>query len=133
MTGLLAAVVAICAFVGGVLLISKPSGHLLGLSPRLLAGSAFHSYLVPGLLLFVVIGLSSTAAAVTQLRGSAHAPLLTAVAGLLLIIWMAVQFAIIGILHPIQPVLLFSGVALELLGAIEGLLSHEAWAYWATA
>jgi hypothetical protein len=55
------------------------------------------------------------------------------VAGLVLIIWMAVQFAVIGILHPIQPVILFAGLALELFGAVEGLLSRETWAYWTHA
>lgn len=41
---------------GGVLAVS-PSGKLMGMPLSLLAGSPFHSFLIPGLILFTVLGV----------------------------------------------------------------------------
>ena len=43
--------VAACALIGGGFMISDPSGALLGLSPRLLEGLPFRTFLVPGLVM----------------------------------------------------------------------------------
>lgn len=43
-------------FGGGVLIIS-PTGALIGMPLSMLAGSPFHSFLIPGILLFTVIGI----------------------------------------------------------------------------
>lgn len=42
---------------GGALLVISPKGHLLGIPLYLLAHSPFTSFLIPGLILFTIIGL----------------------------------------------------------------------------
>jgi hypothetical protein len=42
---------------GGVLLIIDPSGELLNLSINLLKKTPFHNYLIPGLILFNILGI----------------------------------------------------------------------------
>jgi hypothetical protein len=39
---------------GGSMFILAPDGHLLGMPLKMLAGTPFHSFLVPGLLLFTL-------------------------------------------------------------------------------
>ena len=48
---------AVNALVGGALLIADPSGGLLGMPVSLLAGSPFRDYLLPGLVLFGLLGV----------------------------------------------------------------------------
>lgn len=50
------------ALAGGFLLIIDPTGKAMGFSLKLLHGSPFSNYLIPGLLLFTVIDLGSLAA-----------------------------------------------------------------------
>src|SRR6202043_944297 len=46
------------ALFGGIQFILAPDGHLLGVPLSMLAGTPFHSFLVPGLLLFTFVGLA---------------------------------------------------------------------------
>ena len=46
---------------GGIMFILDPSGETLGIPVVLLVGSPFSNYMIPGLLLFVVIGMDSLA------------------------------------------------------------------------
>ncbi len=48
---------AVAALFGGISLIIDPSGEVLLLPVTLLEGSLFGSYLIPGLILFLVLGL----------------------------------------------------------------------------
>ncbi|MBK6860658.1 MAG: hypothetical protein IPK91_04325 [Saprospiraceae bacterium] len=50
---------SINALVGGSLLMIQPNGQLLGMHTDWLLGSPFKSYLIPGILLFSLIGLQS--------------------------------------------------------------------------
>lgn len=50
---------SINALVGGCLLVIQPNGQLLGLQENWLNGSPFNSYLIPGIILFTLIGLQS--------------------------------------------------------------------------
>lgn len=47
---------AVTALVGGLLLMSVPDGSALGMQPGWLASSPFESYLLPGIILFLVLG-----------------------------------------------------------------------------
>lgn len=53
---LLHAFLGVTALVGGLLLVLKPDGSALGIQPGWLATSPFKSYLVPGTILFSVLG-----------------------------------------------------------------------------
>ena len=78
---------------GGGALILAPDGHLLGMPVKLLAGSPFPSFLVPGIILFVLIGIAPLLAAAITLRRHA----LAAVAvGLTLIGWVSVEMVVLA-------------------------------------
>ena len=53
---------------GGGMLSISPSGQLLGMPLSLLAGSPFHDFLVPGLLLFSVLGVAPCLLVVALLK-----------------------------------------------------------------
>src|SRR5438067_12386901 len=63
------------ALFGGGALILAPDGHLLGMPTKLLAGSPFSSFLVPGIVLFTFVGLAPLLAAAVTARRQAFAPL----------------------------------------------------------
>jgi hypothetical protein len=83
---------ALSAFAGAVLAIALngagvPLGHL--------AKSPFSSFVVPGLILGVVVGGTQLAAAVALLSRRRPAPLLSAIAGFGMVIWIFAELAIL--------------------------------------
>lgn len=56
LVGLLAFLGVGALFGGGVLIIS-PTGSLIGMPLSMLAGSPFHTFLIPGIVLFLVLGV----------------------------------------------------------------------------
>ena len=82
-------------FGGGALLIA-PDGHLLGMPAKLLAGSPFASYLVPGIILFTLVGLAPLLAAAITVRRHAFAPLAAVAVGLTLIGWVSVEMVVLA-------------------------------------
>src|SRR5437588_4306568 len=81
------------ALFGGGALILAPDGHLLGMPVKLLAGSPFPSFLVPGIILFGLIGVAPLVAAAITLRRQALAPLAAVAVGLTLIGWVSVKWS----------------------------------------
>lgn len=61
-----------------------------------LGGGPFESYLVPGAILFVVVGGSSLGASALIVSRARHAALGAAVASLVLVVWTAAQNQLIG-------------------------------------
>jgi len=53
---LLVCVEAFCAIYGGISLIKDPTGESIHLSGKLLQGSVFSDYLIPGIVLFLLLG-----------------------------------------------------------------------------
>ena len=107
------------ALAGGLVLILAPRGEIMPLPVSALAGSPFDTYLGPGLILFGVLGLGPLVAArLTWLRHS-WAPLAAFIVGVALLIWVAVEIAIIGYSNepPLQAIYLGLGVAITV-GAI---------------
>src|ERR1700675_1064190 len=56
------------ALFGGGAFILGPDGHLLGMPTKLLAGSPFTSYLIPGIILFTFIGIAPLLSAAITVR-----------------------------------------------------------------
>jgi hypothetical protein len=75
-------------------LILAPDGHLLGMPVKLLAGSPFPSFLVPGIILFSLIGVAPLIAAAITLRRQVLAPLAAVAVGLTLIGWVSVEMVV---------------------------------------
>ena len=107
------------ALAGGLVLIVAPRGEIMPLPLSALAGSPFETYLGPGLILFTVLGLGPLAAAELAWRRHALAPFAAFAVGVALLIWVAVEIAIIGYSNepPLQAIYLALGVAVTL-GAI---------------
>jgi hypothetical protein len=83
----------------------------------------FHSYFLPGLILFLAVGGTQFAAAYAILRRHALAKSAAILAGIILTGWMIGELALIGFRAPIQ--VWFVGVALLELGLSFGPVRHS--------
>ena len=109
-------VLSIGALGGGLILILAPRGEILPLPLSALAGSPFDTYFVPGLILFGVIGLGPLVAARLAWLRHPLAPTAAFIVGAGLLIWVAVEIAIIGYSNepPLQAIYGILGVAILL-------------------
>ena len=83
------------ALLGGGALLLAPDGHLLSMPTSMLAGTPFTDYLIPGAILFGVVGVGAlVAAAITFLRLSA-APLAAIAIGVVLVGWIVVEMVML--------------------------------------
>ena len=107
------------AVAGGIALMLGPRGQIIPLDTALLAGSPFSDYFVPGLILFSHRGpgnaVGGTAGLARQRMGSRP----TVAVGGALLIWLLVEFAVIGYTSdpPVQPVYLALGLLITIIGA----------------
>ena len=108
---------SIGALAGGAALIFGPRGEVIPLPLSALVGSPFGTYLVPGLILFCVLGLVPLAAARLAWVGHPFAPIGALVVGAALIIWVAVEVAIVGYSNepPLQAIYLLLGAAITVI------------------
>ncbi len=115
---------------GGAALVLGPRGEIIPLPVSALAGTPFGTYLVPGLILFTVLGVGPLGAAALAWRRHPIAPWLALGVGLALLIWIAAQIAFIG--YSADPPLQAFYVLLGLLIALVGLawLRGMGWAFW---
>jgi hypothetical protein len=116
-------VLGIGALAGGLILMLAPRGEIMPLPLSALAGSPFDTYFMPGLILFGVLGLGPLVAARLAWLRHPLAPTATFIVGAGLLIWVAVEIAIIGYSNepPLQATYGVLGVAI-LLVAIRWLL-----------
>ncbi|MBJ7613112.1 MAG: hypothetical protein DLM67_23065 [Candidatus Nephthysia bennettiae] len=84
------------ALFGGGAFLLGPDGHLLGMTTKTLSGSPFGSYLVPGILLFVFVGVAPLLAAAIAVRRQGIAPLAAMAVGLTLIGWVSVEMVVLA-------------------------------------
>lgn len=97
--GLVLALLALNAFGGGYYGLAGAEG----VPVEWLEGSPFHSYTVPSLFLFVVVGGSSLVAAVAVFARWRHGSTLALATAAIVLAWLAVQLAIIGYVSWMQP------------------------------
>ncbi|MDX5423439.1 MAG: hypothetical protein LPK14_14375 [Hymenobacteraceae bacterium] len=106
------------ALYGGGALILEPDGSLLQIPVQWLYDSPFDTYLIPGLVLFFVLGIGSLTVASLWIFKNPLYPLLTIVLGLAQVIWLLVQLAVIrqfSFLHLLYGAL---GIALVVFAAL---------------
>jgi hypothetical protein len=99
--------VAVGAGFGGMALILEAD---LGLDPAWLDGTPFSSYVIPGFILLFVVGGSNLAAGLMLLFRHEQALLANFAAGAILMVWISVQIAMIGLTSPLQPLYFFFGI-----------------------
>jgi hypothetical protein len=111
---------SIGALGGGAALMLGSRGEIIPLPLSALSGSPFDTYHVPGLVLFGVLGLGPLAAALLACLRHPLAPLAASTVGVALLLWLAVEIAIVGYTSepPLQPFYLLLGAALTVIGLI---------------
>ena len=114
--GLLQVFIGIGGVPAGLIFILDPSGRGMGFSLELLEPTFLSSYLVPGLFLFAINGIATLVGAVLSFRRHARAGELGVVLGILLIGWIVVQVAMIGLVHGLQPLYFVIGGVEVILG-----------------
>lgn len=98
---------------GGALMLGS-RGEIIPLPVSALSGSPFDTYFVPGLILFVVLGLGPLVAALLAWLRHPLAPHAAAIVGVALLTWLVVEIAILGYSNdpPLQPFYLLLGAAI---------------------
>lgn len=118
---------SIGALGGGGSLIYDPSGEFMQLPLDFLANSPFSSYLIPGIILFVVNGLFSLFVAFATVNRWKFHPQLIVLQGILLAGWLSVQIMIIQVFYlPMHLPFYLIALALIIVGSI---LTREKSAY----
>jgi hypothetical protein len=101
----------ITALISGGALLLDPSGKPLRMSTAILSGSPFNTFFVPGLILFLFIGVSCIAVAFFMIKDKPYSTKLVLAQGVIMILWIIVQLVIIKQFHLLQLLYLFIGIA----------------------
>lgn len=108
-------IIGVGALFGGSLAMRSPESPM-GINSSALPNMPFDSFFIPGLILFVVIGLGNLAAAAFNWRKSDLAAYATGVTGGALVVWIVVQCYMLEMIAPLH-VIFFA------LGAVQGLIA----------
>ncbi|MEO8551305.1 MAG: hypothetical protein ABI678_15085 [Kofleriaceae bacterium] len=111
----LCAAVALTAIAGGAALMLGPDGSLIHASRAVLEHTPFGSFLVPGAILFVLVGMSNALAAAQILRHTPDANSTAVVAGVALFGWILGEMVMLRTIEPLQ--IGYLVVALAIVGA----------------
>jgi peptidoglycan/LPS O-acetylase OafA/YrhL len=86
-----------------------------GVPTEWLAGSPFSDYFIPSLILLFVVGGSFVMAAIVVFAGLRIARMAALAAGLVVLVWLVAQVAIIGYVSWMQPTTAVAGVVILVL------------------
>ncbi|MFB6147070.1 MAG: hypothetical protein ABEJ08_05225 [Halobacteriaceae archaeon] len=92
----LVGLLGVSGLAGGAQFVIAPSGRLVGLATTELSGSPFGDFLVPGLILFTVLGVFPLVTLYGLLRGRRWAWPATLVVGVAFAVWVIVEGLVIG-------------------------------------
>ncbi|HRO86353.1 MAG TPA: hypothetical protein PK110_16150 [Niabella sp.] len=109
--GMLLLFVAINAFAGGYYGMAGAES----VPVAWLKDSPFHNYILPGLFLFVCVGGSALFAAIVVFRQNRIARKAAFSCGIIILLWLAVQIAIIGYVSWMQPTTAAAAIIILLL------------------
>lgn len=101
----------ITALISGGALMFDPSGKPLRMNTAILADSPFDTFLIPGLILFLFIGVSCIVVAFFLIKDKSYSVRLVFGQGVVMILWIIVQLIIINQFHLLQLLYLFIGIA----------------------
>lgn len=111
--------VSLNALAAGYSFIREPSGRGLGISTDYLKSSApFRDYLIPGIILFVMIGVLSSLIAITIMLNKKGYSVLLMIQGFVFIVWIAIQLTMVKSFHPLHLIIACIGVVLFVIGYI---------------
>ena len=115
------------ALAGGVALVAKPDGSVMQMPVRLLAGSPFPDFFVPGLILGGLFGVGSVVVAVIGLRRWRIAPFLAFAIGCGQMIWIVVELAIMKELSVLHPIYFGLGLVIAVAAVLWGWPTFRGW------
>jgi hypothetical protein len=118
--------IGIGALSSGAMLFLSPDGSLLGMSMDLLAGSPFGNYLIPGIVLFIFIGVFSVLAGYGLLKrpdwrrpevlnpckGYHWAWMAAWTEGIIMLVWIGVETLLLGYISFLQPLIAGWGIVI---------------------
>ncbi|MDX1591214.1 MAG: hypothetical protein R3283_04590 [Balneolaceae bacterium] len=108
---------SLSGLVGGAALVYDPSGEILATPVEWLSGSLFDDYLIPGIILFFVLGVFPVVCAYALWNRQPWSLKASLLAGMGLIIWIIVEVMIIGY-HaspPLQLIYFIVGIVITIL------------------
>jgi hypothetical protein len=91
--------VALTASISGLLLMSNPDGAILQLSLKLLEGTAFHDYFIPGIMLTILVGATNLFTVWLLIRRDPTAYNWSLAAGIILCAWVIAQIIVLRTVH----------------------------------
>jgi hypothetical protein len=109
------ALVAAAAVYGGVGMIAN---NAIGMLDDWLLGTPFHSWVLPGVLLLVVVAAPMAVAAALELGHSPWAAVASVTAGAAQVGWIAAQLAVMQRYFVLQPVMMILGLLVVLLAVL---------------
>lgn len=109
---------------GGAQFILDPAGGIVGISTAELAGSPFADYLVPGIVLFVVLGVGPLVVCYGLLRTRRWAWPAAIAVGLALAVWVLVEGLVIGFGERLQIPHFLQAVAIVVLAAVPSVRAY---------
>lgn len=108
--------VAVGALPAGLLFIIDPTGGVVTMPLTLLADSPFSNFLIPGVLLFLLLGVGNAIGTVGAFKRRRWAGWLAILLGGALIVWIIAQVYWLGFISFLQPLMLSAGTFELLLG-----------------
>lgn len=99
----------ISGLIGGFGLIADPSGASLQIPIEWLEGSPFHNYLLPGIILFLILGVAPVIIGFGLWKEKQWAWVGSFLLGIALVIWIIVEIIVIGY-QPSPPLQLIYGL-----------------------
>lgn len=121
--GSLQAINGLSALLGGIMLITDPSGQKLDLSLEWLQNSPFTNYLIPGIILFLLIGMTNVWGMWLTFNKKEKRAAFGTVFGLILMGWIIAQVIWIGYKDFLQPLYFTTGLLQTFAGL--GLTTHR--------
>lgn len=114
---------ALSGITGGIGLIIDPTGGTLGIPQSWLQDSLFINYLIPGIILFLVLGIYPLILAIGLLKRKRWSLYATRLLGILLVIWILTEIAIIGYRTkpPLQLIYGIIGIIVIILAYLKGI------------
>jgi len=121
--------IGIGALISGAMLFAAPDGHLMKWSTDDLAGTPFSNYLIPGIILFLFVGAFPLFVAygllkqpswswpnmINPMKKMHWAWTASWAAGVIMLIWITVETALLGYLSFLQPVIAVYGIVIIVL------------------
>lgn len=102
---------------GGIMLMRDPSGQSLQMDQAMLSTTPFADFLIPGIVLFIFVGLGNIVGFVLTILKRARPGLIGLLFGAILMIWIVVQVVMIGYQSFLQPLYFLTGLLQAVFGS----------------